>query len=528
MRRIAPLPALIICLLASLSATLACSQTSQQPVIYVTATPAAGAPTVEEPIQNPFQPTLTPAGPTATPLRPTPNPTRPPSTATIQYTVQKGDSLAAIAAQFGLSLEDLLRLNPAVSADSILYPEQILTVPAVPSLMTPDFKLIPDSELVNSPGARGFDVAGYIRYQPGFLRAYSEIVGGRLLTGAQIITMIAQQNSVNPRLLLALLEFSAHWISDPAPAPDKIDYPMGWRNDQRKGLFRQLSWAADWLNDGYYGWKQRGLVSMDFPDKGRLAFNPSLNAGTIAVQYLLARTTDRTLWSQEVSPAGFFATYLTLFGDPFRYAVEPLVPPGLSAPTMQLPFGQGETWYLTGGPHGGWDAASGWAAVDFAPPKPPDDLVAQQGACYISPWFATAMVSGLVVRSGDGAVVIDTDLDGDERTGWTLTYLHIADQDRVPAGTLVQAGQRIGRPSCEGFNLSAVATHLHIARRYNGEWIAADCWGCAPDVQNIPWVIGGWTVKGLPNQIYQGSFVRDGATRQADQGRDLSNNELTW
>jgi LysM repeat protein len=524
MRRFVPIAAFMACIFA----ILACSQTGDQVVIYVTATPMPGLPTAEPPLQNPFQPTVTPAGPTATPMQPTPNPTRPQSTATIQYTVQKGDSLAAIAMTFGLSIEDLLRLNPAVTTTTILYPDQILTVPAVPSLMTPDFKLIPDSELVNSPGVRAFDVAGYVRYQPGFLRAYSEIVGGRLLSGAQIVAMIAQQNSVNPRLLLALLEFRGHWITDPAPAADRIDYPMGWRNDQRKGLFRQLSWAADWLNDGYYGWKQRGLLSMDFPDKGRMAFNPVLNPGTVAVQYLLARTSERTVWAQEVSPTGFFATYLSLFGDPFRYAVDPLVPNGLPSPTMQFPFAQGEIWYLTGGPHGGWDAASGWAAVDFAPPKPPDELVAQQGNCYISPAFATAMVAGLVVRSGDGAVVIDLDLDGDERTGWTLTYLHIADQDRVPAGTLVQAGQRIGHPSCEGFNLSAVATHLHIARRYNGEWIAADCWACPPDVLNIPWVMGGWTVKGLPDQIFQGTLIKAGEVRRAEQGRDLPDNQLTW
>jgi hypothetical protein len=35
----------------------------------------------------------------------------------------------------------------------------------------------------------------------------------------------------------------------------------------------------------------------------------------------------------------------------------------------------------------------------------------------------------------------------------------------------VKTGDRIGHPSCEGG--AANATHVHIARRYNGEWIPA-------------------------------------------------------
>ena len=33
---------------------------------------------------------------------------------------------------------------------------------------------------------------------------------------------------------------------------------------------------------------------------------------------------------------------------------------------MQLPLQNGTTWSFTGGPHGGWDAGSAWAALDCA------------------------------------------------------------------------------------------------------------------------------------------------------------------
>jgi murein DD-endopeptidase MepM/ murein hydrolase activator NlpD len=520
--------AFLIHIAVLLGAAIACSQSSSPPIIYVTATP----PTVETVLPtvggNLFQPTVTPKGPTATPLVPTPNATRPPSTRTLSYTVKAGDNLAALAILYGTTVQEIARLNPGLNESGTLTPNQTLNLPETPSQFSPAFKIIPDSELVNSPGARGFDVVQFVNFQPGFLRVYSEFVQGRLLTGAQIIQVVAQQNSINPRLLLAMLEFKAGWITNPAPGGNKLNYPMGNIVEARKGLFRQLAWAADWLNDGYYGWKHRGLTALQFPDGTRIAFNSQLNAGSVAIQYFLGQTADRNTWSREISGNGFFGTYLALFGDPFRYAIEPLVPPNLVSPTMQLPFAQGETWFYTGGPHGGWDAASGWAGIDFAPPAPPDELIALQGACYISPNFAVATMPGVIVRSGDGAVVLDQDLDGDERTGWTVLYLHIAASESVRAGKVVAAGEKIGHPSCEGFNLNAVATHLHIARRYNGEWIAAGCWACQPDFPAISWTLSDWRVTGLPDQIFQGTMVKDGVIRRAEQGRDQIDNQISW
>jgi hypothetical protein len=43
-------------------------------------------------------------------------------------------------------------------------------------------------------------------------------------------------------------------------------------------------------------------------------------------------------------------------------------------------------------------------------------------------------------------------------------------------------GDTLGHPSCEGG--FATGTHVHIARKYNGEWIAAD----GP----IPFNLSGW------------------------------------
>jgi murein DD-endopeptidase MepM/ murein hydrolase activator NlpD len=259
-----------------------------------------------------------------------------------------------------------------------------------------------------------------------------------------------------------------------------------------------------------------------------LTFAPDLNGGTAAVQYFFAQTRTPAQWAIDVSEQGFFQTYLSLFGDPFRAAVEPLVPPDLAQPTLAFPFPSGEVWYFTGGPHGGYNSGSAWAAIDFAPPAPPEDLLAREGLCYVSPNYVTAVAPGVIARSGDGYVILDLDFDGNEHTGWTILYLHISSQDIVKPGSHVQTGDKLGRPSCEGGFSNA--THLHFARRYNGEWLPVTCDRCPTGFTAPPMVLGGWTVFGFANAEYQGFMLNEklGAERRAEQGRDDPINQVSW
>jgi LasA protease len=130
-----------------------------------------------------------------------------------------------------------------------------------------------------------------------------------------------------------------------------------------------------------------------------------------------------------------------------------------------LPFQTGKSWAYTGGPHTGWGTGEPFAAIDFAPP-------AVVGGCNPTQEWATAMADGVVARSEPAVVVLDLDGDEDERTGWVIFYLHLATDGRVRKGTQVKAGDNIGHPSCEGGR--STGTHVHIARKYNGEWILAD------------------------------------------------------
>jgi hypothetical protein len=85
-------------------------------------------------------------------------------------------------------------------------------------------------------------------------------------------------------------------------------------------------------------------------------------------------------------------------------------------------------------------------------------------------------------------------------------YLHIAEKMRISAGEWAETGGLLGHPSCEGG--VSTGTHVHMARKYNGEWMTAD----GP----IPFVLSGWTVHaGL--QPYKGTLTRGDETVVASQ-----------
>ncbi len=421
------------------------------------------------------------------------------------YSVIAGDTLAKIARRYGVSVRVIAEANN-LENPNLLEVGQVLTVPPPqPEGTGTDFKIIPDSELVYGPASTDFDVEGFVKYHDGYLAHYWEEVNGRSMSGAQIVTSIAQDYSVNPRLLLAVLQYQSGWLVNKNPEKSLQDYPTGIRDPQRKGLYRQLSWAANNLNRGYYLWKVNGIATWSLSDDTLLSVSPLINAGTAALQGYFAALYDRSNWEIAVSPAGFFTTYDALFGYPFDYAIEPNLPVDLAQPTMQLPFETGLDWAFTSGPHSGWGDGSAWAALDFAPPG---DIP----GCVLSDEWVVAVADGLILRAQDGAVMQDLDGDGLEQTGWVVLYMHIETRDRVEAGTFLKAGEKIGHPSCEGG--ISTGTHVHLARRYNGEWIPAD--------QNIPFNLDGWISSGAGNE-YDGYLTRNAVRIEAYAGRSEYN-----
>ena len=374
-----------------------------------------------------------------------------------------------------------------------------------PTINPSFFKIIPDSELVYGPVSSTLDVAAFVKAQGGYLSRYTEVVDDVTLNGAQIVDTLAKEYSVNPRLLLAILEYQSGWVSKSHPGQLGITYPFGLVEENHKGLYKQLSWAANELNRGFYLWGVNALSFTQLSDGNLVTFPATLNAGTVSLQRFFALMDNASAWSTAVSENGLYATFTSLFGLPFDLAVEPLLPANLSQPHLALPFYAGDVWSFTGGPHSAWGDGAAWAALDFAPPG-------DAFGCYSTDIWETAVAAGVIARSENGEVVLDLDGDGLEQTGWTILYMHVAAKDRIALGVKVNAGDRIGHPSCEGGVSNG--THLHLARRYNGVWIAAD--------GNLPFILDNWISQGTGVE-YDGTMTRGGQIVTAWDGRIADN-----
>ena len=418
----------------------------------------------------------------------------------IIYHARSGDTLPALALRFGVEPGEISSPE-AIPEQAFLTPGQPLSIPdRLGDTPYPD-ALLPDSEVIYSPSTLDFSIENFIQNAPGYLSTYGEMVDGEWASAAEIFNRVSSDHSINPKILLAFLEYRSGWVSGQPAGTDAIYYPLGFKVPGYQGLYYELGFAATQLNVGYYGWRSGTLTELQFHDASKVRLSPSLNPGSVALQRLFAKLYDQGPWySALYGEETFISLYQEMFGDPWERdtTVGQLFPPGVVQPVLELPFMPGERWSFTGGPHYAWSSGTPRGGLDFAP-------VTGEPACVVSRAWVTASAPGVVVRSGHNVVAIDLDGDGHEQTGWVLMFLHIADKDRVASGARVDQDERLGHPSCE--RGKSTGTHVHIARKYNGEWINSD----GP----LPFVLSGWQVQ-MGSKIYQGSLVKEGVTVTAN------------
>ena len=164
-------------------------------------------------------------------VSPSPDPTlAAPRPSSEPYVVQSGDTLSGIAYEYATTVEAIARAN-GIEDGVTIDVGQVLSVPVDALTVTgPAMKIAPDGEVVYGPGSVGFDVQDFVSRTNGYLRSYTEGVEGQVLTGAQIVQLVAERYSVGPRILLALLEYLGGWLSNPYPDAAALYYPAGHAN----------------------------------------------------------------------------------------------------------------------------------------------------------------------------------------------------------------------------------------------------------------------------------------------------------
>jgi murein DD-endopeptidase MepM/ murein hydrolase activator NlpD len=448
--------------------------------------------------------------PTSLPFKATPDvtafPTRPnyrPGEL-VNYIAQSGDTLPALAARFNTSVDEILQANSFIPRDATTMPPGMpMKIPIyyLPLWASP-YQVLPDHAFVNGPTLIGFNTTAFVASHTGWLKNYRAYAGSAWRSGAGIVDYVASNFSVSPRLLLALLEYQSGALSQPDMPKDSN--LLGFHKEYYGSLYLQLVQAADTLNNGYYGWRIGNLLQFDLLDGRLFRPDPGDNAASVGVKYYFSIIFSGDKFDAAIGPSGLARTYAALFGDPWQDSTV-LIPGSLHQPELPFPFQDGQVWSYTGGPHTGWGTGEPYTAIDFAPPTDKSGCFAVEPKNYV-----IAVADGTVVRSELGTVVLDLDGDGNERTGWNIYYLHIATSGRAPLGQQVKRGDFIGYPSCEGGHVTG--THVHIARKYNGEWILAD----GP----LAFVLDGWTVhNGLVP--YKGTLTKGSLIVTACECGDL-------
>ncbi|HZM22974.1 MAG TPA: hypothetical protein VFC02_14595, partial [Anaerolineales bacterium] len=162
---------------------------------------------------------------------------------TILYYSQNGDWLPAVAKRFGVEISEIT--SPKILPEKgFLDAGTLLIIPDRQEdgiQFTQSLQFLPDSEFVFSSAAVDFDIAAYVREAGGYLSTYREYLGTTGWTsGAGVIERAAYENSINPRLLLAILDYESHWVRGNPENKFLTEYPMGYENFRNKGMFLQL------------------------------------------------------------------------------------------------------------------------------------------------------------------------------------------------------------------------------------------------------------------------------------------------
>ena len=409
----------------------------------------------------------------------------------MDYIAQDGDTVPALAARFNTTAAAIVAANPVIPRDASTMPPGFpMKIPIYYRVLWgTSFQSLPDNAFVNGPTLVGFNTTAFVFDSDGWLKNYRAYAGGDWRNGPGLVDFVAKNFSISPRLLLAILEYQAGALTQPEPPAGR--YVLGYRHVYYESLYLQMVWAANTLNNGYYQWRGGTLLEFDLPDDTLLRPDPWQNAASAAIQYYFSRIYSGDKFREAIGSTGLLKTYSDLFGDPWADKTT-LIPGSLRQPQLTLPFPLGRIWSYTGGPHTGWGTGEPFSAVDFAPPS-------QFSGCFKvdEEQYATAVADGLVVRSELDGVALDLDKDGDERTGWVIYYLHLGTEGRVPAGMELHVGDPVGYPSCEGGRVTG--THVHIARKYNGEWILAD----GP----LAFTMDGWVIAN-GSRAYKGTLSR--------------------
>jgi LasA protease len=355
---------------------------------------------------------------------------------------------------------------------------------------TPRNELISDGQFVYGPNAEGFDLQQFLLER-----------GSPLAPYWQDIEAAARYTSVNPKVLLTLLEVRDGWVTAaPELEPEAI----------RERIERTAFQLAIPFYEHLYRWGSRAgkhsavpkaPPTLQFEEGEAYSLDRALSSGTYALASALAEGLSLENWQAQVAPksGGFAQTFSALFPDTDPLdASNSINPPSLPPEDFfQLPFPLGADWQFNG-PHS-------WCGGDSCYNEPPDRSSMDFSTNWKrgAPWPDHYTVAS---HGGEGRIRVPYSgrspcwYEVDHGDGWKTSYYHLrylGDPGTEGAVTRNQRLGAIGEEVCNGG--FADGAHVHFTLWYNGAYY---------DLDGIK--LSGWEVQSGPEPYTTGTLEREG------------------
>lgn len=350
-----------------------------------------------------------------------------------------------------------------------------------------------------------FDVQAFLEQQPGVLKSHRDGEN----PASQIIEGYSTYYSLNPRILLALLELVPHLLSEPTPAPELLEHPFGEHGPT--GFTAQIDWAAREIRAGFGPYSSPPEVR--FSDGQRAVLALDQDASLIAVQRFLAQGRTQLQWTAlkdqyqplfvrlfGVEPEAATPTPRPVAGQPFLRLPWPAVYPAVAGdPLAGKPVRMihssyfdhvyptvdkgedGNNFIVTYDNRGAVSYNTHDGHDYYFPDRPVGTpiVAAAPGIAYAF----TARGNGVVIRH-QGAYA------GYETVYWHLDAFDQKFKGRIDTGVgvAVQAGAYLGTSGKSGFVVGGA--HLHFEVRHNGRQVDPYGWFGPGSDPCAAWVAG--------------------------------------
>ncbi len=344
-------------------------------------------------------------------------------------------------------------------------------------------ELLSDGQFVWGPNVGDFDILDDLTKRGSDLAVY-----------AADIELWAKYTSVNPKVLLTILELQDEFVSNLSSelTPSEIRATIEKTSmDLAVAYYEHLhTWGAR-----RSPWNLEALAAdpaLAFQDGTVVQITSHQFSGSFALAAALAETTDFDTWLEKLfdpHSQGFHGVFGAMFpeSDPLDASndITPSSPP--PDDLFQFPFPLGAMWYFNG-PHS-WSGSN-------TPPFSSMDFYAGGATCGSPPNLYTVAAAGGIAYRPWG---YDCWLEIQHTEEWTTSYYHM--QNMIdPGGTYLSQNGSIGTIACEtcagGW---ASGPHVHWTLKYNGAYVSLE--GTK---------VSGWTIHVGPEAYYTGYIERDG------------------